>query len=163
MRYKYEVNKLAAQGKFEQAAALVQAKASKNYAQKDSLLYDLDRGTLLHDAQQPIPSDDSFARAQQKITDSFTKSVSASAGRLMLNDLTTPYYAAEYETALTFVYRAMNFLQQNDFSSAAVEARKAVFFLDHLRGDKTHGYNDDPFVQYMASLFKIVGRCKVLM
>ncbi len=158
LRYKYEVNKLAAQGKFEQAADTVQAKAKNNYGTRDVLLYELDRGALLHDAQQPAASDALFAQAQQQITDSYTKSATASAGRLVINDLTTPYYAAYYETALTFFYRAMNFLQQNDRTGAAVEARKAAFFLDHLRGDKKNGYNDDPFVQYMASLvFELSG------
>ena len=158
LRYKNEVNKLVAQGKFEQAADYVQAKAKHNYAAKDTLLYALDRGTLLHDAQQPVLSDGLFAQAQQQITDSYTKSLTASAGRLVINDLTTPYYASNYETALTFFYRAMNFLQQNDVMSAAVEARKAAFFLDHLRGDKKRGYNDDPFVKYMASMvFELSG------
>ena len=158
LRYKNEVNKLAAQGKFDQAADYVQAKAKHNYSAKDSLLYALDRGALLHDAQQPVVSDALFAQAQQQITDSYTKSVSASLGRVVINDLTTPYYAANYETALTFTYRALNFLQQNDVMGAAVEARKAAFFLDHLRGDKKNGYNDDPFVQYMASMvFELSG------
>ncbi len=152
LRYKYEVNKLAAQGNFEQAADYVKDKAKSNYGSRDELLYELDRATLLHDAQDAPQSDVLFAAAQQQIVNSYTKSVSASASRLLVNDLTTPYYAANYETALTFFYRAMNFLQQQDVMSAGVEARKAVFFLDHLRGDKKHGYDDDPFVQYMASV-----------
>ncbi len=158
LRYKYQVNQLASQGKFEQAADYVASKAKHNYAKRDALLYELDRGALLHDARQPAQSDALLASAQQRITDSYTKSVSASLSRLAINDLTTPYYAANYEIALTFFYRAMNFLAQKDPMSAAVEARKAVFFLDHLRGAKTHGYNDDPFVQYMASLiFELSG------
>ncbi|MBQ3666791.1 MAG: hypothetical protein II913_01850 [Elusimicrobiaceae bacterium] len=152
LRYKHEVNNLAAQGKFERAANLVESKRKSAYGKRDTLLYELDRASLLHDAGQYPQSDTLFADAQQRITDSYTKSISASTSRLVINDLTTPYYAADYETALTFFYRAMNFLQQNDVMSAGVEARKAVFFLDHLRGDKKKGYNDDPFVQYMASL-----------
>ena len=84
-----------------------------------------------------------LAQAQQQITDSYTKSISANLSRVVINDLMTPYYAAHYETALTFFYRALNFLQQNDVMAAAVEARKAVFFLDHLRADKKKGYNDE--------------------
>lgn len=158
LRYKHEVNKLAAAGQFEQAADYVASKAGKNYSSKDKLLYELDQASLLHDAGQYPQSDGHFDRAQQYITDSYTKSVTASASRLVINDLTTPYFASNYETALTYFYRAMNFLQQQDSMSAAVEARKAVFFLDHLRADKKSGYNDDPFVQYMASLiFETVG------
>ncbi len=152
LRYKYEVNNLAAQGKFERAADLVESKRKHMYGRRDTLLYELDRASLLHDAQKYPQSDELLADAQQRITDSYTKSISASVSRLAINDLTTPYYAADYETALTFFYRAMNFLSQHDVMSAGVEARKAVFFLDHLRGDKKKGYNDDPFVQYMASL-----------
>lgn len=152
LRYKYEVNKLAAQGKFERAADLVESKSKHMYAKRDAVLYDLDRAALLHDAQEHNQSDALLADAQQRITDSYTRSVSASASRVLINDLAAPYVVADYETALTFAYRAMNFLSQNDVMSAGVEARKAVFFLDHLRGDKKKGYNDDPFVQYMASL-----------
>ena len=152
LRYKHEVNHLAAQGKFERAADLIESKRKQMYGRRDALLYELDRGSLLHDAGQYSQSDALLSDAQQRITDSYTKSISASSARLLINDLATPYYAPDYETALTFFYRAMNFLQQNDVMGAGVEARKAVFFLDHLRGDKKKGYNDDPFVQYMASI-----------
>lgn len=152
LRYKYQVNQLVAQGQFEQAASAVQSQARKAYGKKDGLLYALDRGVLLHDAQHPQESDVFLSQAQQQITDLYTKSISANFSRVVINDLMTPYYAANYETALTFFYRALNFLQQQDVMSAAVEARKAVFFLDHLRVSKKNGYNDDPFVQYVASL-----------
>ena len=152
LRYKYEVNELAARGQFERAAELVESKRQRMYGKKDTLLYELDRASLLHDAGKYPQSDQLLADAQQRITDSYTKSASASATRLVINDMAAPYYAADYETALTFFYRAMNFLNQQDIMSAGVEARRAVFFLDHLRGDKKKGYNDDPFVQYIASL-----------
>ncbi len=157
LRYKYEVNKLAAQGKFEQAADLISSKR-RTYGMRDIILFNLDRASLLHDGQQPAQSDELLAQAQQQITDSYTQSISAHAAQFIVNDLTVPYNAADYETALTFFYRAMNFLDQKDVRSAAVEARKAVFFLDHLRGGREKGYIDDPFVQYVASLvFESVG------
>lgn len=152
LRYKHEVNNLAAQGKFERAAELIDKKRKNMYGKRDTLLYELDKSSLLHDAGQYPQSDSLLADAQQRILDSYTKSISASASRLFINDLATPYYAANYENALTFFYRAMNFLRQNDVMSAGVEARKAVFFLDQLRAEKKKGYNDDPFVQYVASL-----------
>lgn len=151
LRYKYEVNKLAANGKFEEAAELITSK-KRAYGKRDRVLYQLDRASLLHDAQQPVPSDGLFALAQQQIEDSYAQSITGHAAQFMVNDLTASYNAADYEVALTYFYRAMNFLQQNDVPSAAVEARKAVFFLDHLRGRKKHGYSDDPFVQYVSSL-----------
>lgn len=159
LRYKTEINRLSAAGKFQEADERVTAKKNKLYKKKDAVLFYLDRAALLHDAQDPAASDEMLASAQAYIDELYAKSVSASAGRLLINDLTTPYYAANYERALTYYYRAQNFLQRGDVSSAAVEARRAVFFLDHLRADKRKGYNDDPFVQYFASLvFESVGQ-----
>lgn len=159
LRYKTEINRLSAAGKFREADERVTAKKNKLYKKKDAVLFYLDRAALLHDAQDPAASDEMLVSAQVYIDELYAKSVSASAGRLLINDLTTPYYAANYERALTYYYRAQNFLQRGDVSSAAVEARRAVFFLDHLRADKRKGYNDDPFVQYFASLvFESVGQ-----
>lgn len=159
LRYKTEINRLSAAGKFREADERVTAKKNKLYKKKDAALFYLDRAALLHDAQDPAASDEMLASAQAYIDELYAKSVSASAGRLLINDLTTPYYATNYERALTYYYRAQNFLQRGDVSSAAVEARRAVFFLDHLRADKRKGYNDDPFVQYFASLvFESVGQ-----
>lgn len=159
LRYKTEINRLSAAGKFKEADERVTAKKNKLYKRKDAVLFYLDRAVLLHDAQDPAASDEMLASAQEYIDELYAKSVSASLGRLFINDLTTPYYAANYERALTYYYRAQNFLQRGDVSSAAVEARRAVFFLDHLCGGKRKGYNDDPFVQYFSSLvFESVGQ-----
>ncbi len=159
LRYKTEVNNLAVQGKYETAAAHIASKRSKMYAQKDKHLYALDSAALLHDAHNPRESDRLLSLAQDRIDELYTRSVSASIGTLAINDLTVSYRVADYEQAFTYFYRMMNFWEQNDVMSAAVEARKAVFFLDQLRGQKKSGYNDDPFIQYAASLaFESVGQ-----
>jgi len=159
LRYKKEINKLLAQNKIESADQHIRDKQNRMYAKKDIHLFLLDRATLLHDDGKPKESDELFAHAQERIDDLYTKSITAEAGTLLLNDLTVPYNVADYERAFTFFYRAMNFLQQKDIIGAAVEARKAVFFLDGLRGSKKTGYTDDPFIQYFASLvFESVGQ-----
>lgn len=159
LRYKTEVNRLAAQGRFQEAASLVETKSRKMYAKKDYALAYLDQAALLHDAAQPVPSDRLLERAQDRIEELYTVSVSQTAGQLLINDLTLPYQVAAYERAMTFFYRAVNFLDQHNVSDAAVEMRRAVAFLDNLRGSKKKGYNDDPFVQYFSSLiFESVGQ-----
>lgn len=152
LRYKKEVNKLVSAGQWAEAAAKVEASKTKNYSERDRLLYYLDESVLHHEAGAHVESDQLLAQAQQRTDELFARSISGQAGRLLINDLTLSYYPADYETALTYYYRAMNFLQQQDVSSAQVEARKAVFFLDNLRNSKPKGYNDDPFVQYFSSL-----------
>lgn len=159
LRYKSEVNHLMVQGQFKAAGEKVAGKRSKMYAKQDSALADLDQAALLHDAGLPQQSDQLLARAQDRIQELYTTSVSKSSARLLVNDLTLPYDVANYERAYTYFYRAMNFLDTQNLTDAAVEARKAAAFLDELRGSKKQGYNDDPFVQYFASLiFESVGQ-----
>ncbi len=158
LRYKTEINHLSADGKFKEAQETLSQKKNKLYSRKDAILFYLDSAALLHDAGDASASDQFLSQAQDRIDELYATSITGSAGRLLINDLTAPYYPASYEQALTYFYRAQNFLQQNDVSAAAVEARRAVFFLDQLRGEKK-GYNDDPFVQYFSSLiFESVGQ-----
>lgn len=152
LRHKKEINKLMIEGNFPAAAEKVEVLKDKMYTSKDRLLYYLDAGAVLHDAQKPAESDEKFDEAQRRVDELFARSVSGNLGRLFINDLTMAYYPADYETALTYYYRAMNFLQRQDLTGALVEVRKAVYFLDYLRRHKAKGYNDDPFVQYFASV-----------
>ena len=159
LRYKSDVSHQMAQGDFKVAADMVAAKRTKHYARQDRALAYLDEAVLRHDASENAKSDELFAQAQERIDELYTVSASKSAGRLLVNDLTLPYSVAPYERAMTYFYRAMNFIEQNDLQNAAVEARRAVQFLDNLRGSKRSGYNDDPFVQYFTSLvFESVGQ-----
>ena len=159
LRYKSDVNHLIAQEQFKTAAQLVSSKSTKVYAKQDNALAYLDEATLLHDAAEPVQSDAFFARAQARIEELYTTSASKSVSRLLTNDLALPYEVAVYERAFTYFYRAMNFLDQGNLMDAAVEARRATAFLDELRGRKKTGYNDEPFVQYFASLiFESVGQ-----
>ena len=86
LRYKTEINRLTAAGKFEQAAARVQEKKDKLYSRRDGVLFYLDSATLLHDAQDPSASDELFAQAQQEIDARYATSVSGTVGSLLINN-----------------------------------------------------------------------------
>ncbi|WP_428048979.1 hypothetical protein [Candidatus Avelusimicrobium caledoniensis] len=159
LRYKTDINRMAASGNFKEAADKVEAQRRKNYARQDRALAYLDEAVLLHDAGEAAKSDELLAQAQERIEELYTVSATQSIGRVAINDLTLPYSVSPFERALTYFYRMVNFVDQNNLSDAAVEARRAVLFLDNLRGSKKKGYNDDPFVQYFASLvFESVGQ-----
>ena len=159
LRYKKEVNAALAAGQFEAASQKIEKNKSSQYSSKDSLLYYLDAGAVLHDNGQVAASDELLAKAQDRAEELFTKSVSAHAGQYLINDLTVPYELAPYEQSLTYYYRAMNFLSLGKLQDAMVEANRAVYFLDQLRGSKSSGWRDDPFVQYFMSLvFESAGK-----
>ncbi|MDR1683846.1 MAG: hypothetical protein LBR90_00085, partial [Elusimicrobiota bacterium] len=90
--------------------------------------------------------------AQDKIERESAESVIKTLGTLFINDNTQPYRAPDFEQALTYFFRSVDYLSLKQPQEAAVEARKAVFYLDNLRNHKKDGYRDDPFVQYFASM-----------
>ncbi|MBR3631650.1 MAG: hypothetical protein IKN49_01065 [Elusimicrobiaceae bacterium] len=159
LRHKKEVNKHLASNDFIAAQQSIEKSRTKEYSRKDSLLYALDVGAVLHDGGMEADSDKHFAYAQDRIDELFTKSLSAYTARYLINDLTAPYQPAPYERVLTYYYRAMNFLSQGRIGDALVEANRAVYYLDHLRDGKKSGWREDPFVQYFMSLvFESAGK-----
>ncbi len=156
LRHKKDVNKLLANKDYTAAVAKIESGKNKEYSRRDRVLYYLDSGAVLHDAEQYKESDQRLSQAQDRIEELFTQSVSAHTAQFLVNDLTVSYVPADYEKALTYYYRAMNFLAQHNISDALVEANRAVYFLDQLRGSTG---KDNAFVQYFMSLvFESAGR-----
>ena len=152
LQYKKDVLNLMANQKFENASAKIQNNSKKQYGQKNAVLYNLDLA-LAHQASYDVEKSlSAFTQAQNLNEELFTKSISAGIGSVMINDNTLPYKMPMYEQAFTYFFTAMNYLAQDNLSDAAVEMRKAVFFLDRYRENTKKIYNDEPFVQYFASM-----------
>ena len=152
LQYRKEVSNLMANQKFENASAKIEQNKNKQYGQKNGVLYQLDLALTQQAAYDTNNSLINFTKAQELNDALFAKSISANIASVMVNDNTLPYKMPMYEQALTYFFTAMNYLQQNNISDAAVEMRKAVFFLDRYRENTKKIYNDEPFVQYFASM-----------
>ncbi len=159
LRHKKNVNKLLAAGEFGAAQQRLETAQKTEYKERDRLLYQLDTAAVLHDGGQYAQSDARLAAAQDRIEELFTKSVSAHAAQYFINDLTVSYRPAAYERALTYYYRAMNFLSVGDIRGALVEANRAAYYLDHSVRRKSSGQNTEAFIQYFMSLvFESAGK-----
>jgi hypothetical protein len=124
------------------------------YGKKNMVLYYLDRGTLLHHDGKYKESEAAFDSAENRMVELYTKSVTKSAGMMVLNDNTVDYAGEPFERALTNVYRAFNWLFQDKLDEALVEVRKAGIFLDELNRmlEGKAKYKDDAFAQYLSAL-----------
>jgi len=152
LRYRQDVNDLFARGEFEAAEAKIRQNRNKVYGKNNEALFLLDLSQAQSAARRNEESSRSLAAAQDKIDELFAVSITQTLGTLIINDNTQPYRPPPYEQALTHFFRAMDYLSLDNLSSAGVEARRAVFFLDNLRSHKRSGYNDDPFIQFFASM-----------
>jgi len=150
-----QVNGLIAARDFNGALALTEKAKEASYGRKNQVLYYLDLGAVQHDAGKFKESDESLDKAERRMEELYTKSVTQAAGTLLLNDNTTEYAGERFERAMVNVYRALNYVFLGDQENALVEVRKLSRLLqeyaDVYNGKRT-AYKDDAFAQYLASL-----------
>jgi hypothetical protein len=152
--YYQDVNRLIAAGNYSQAAELTGRSKEKVYGAKNALLYNLDRGMLLHLAGNYAESNAAFEKAKSIAQEYFTKSITAEASTLLVNDTMRPYYGEDFERALINVFCALNYVFLGRENEALVEARQVDGFLTALQTKYGHKgvYKEDPFVRYLMGM-----------
>ena len=151
---KKAVNSLIAAQNYAGAEAYLQSNKESQYGRKNMVLYYLDEGTILHHAGKYRESDASFDKAESRMDELYTVSMTKAGGMLLLNDNTADYAGEPFERALMNVMRALNFVSLGKLDEALVESRKVELFLDELNG-KLEGksrYKDDAFARYLDAL-----------
>ncbi len=150
-----EVNGLIAARDFAAAQARTEKAKESSYGRKNQVLYYLDLGAIQHDAGKFKDSDASLEKAEQRMEELYTKSVSRAAGTLIINDNTTEYAGERFERAMVNAYRALNYTFLGDREGALVEVRKLSRLLQEyadVYGSKKTAYKDDAFAQFLTSL-----------
>ncbi len=120
------------------------------HARPGELLYHLERGTLLHQAQDYQASNQEFDRAERLVEELYTISLSRRGLTFLLNDEVEPYAGETFEASYLHYYRILNFLALGDDAEAAVEARRLSQRLATLRESGMPPAADDPFLEYLA-------------
>lgn len=149
-----QLDKLTAQGQYDQAAGVVEAAKEKNYGAKNALLYHLDRGMLLHLAGKWAESNGCFEQAKRLAKELFTKSVTNDAATFLTSDNVRPYAGEDFERAQVHLFGALNYLMLGQGAEALVEARQVDSFLAKLNTDLGHKsvYTEDAFARYLMGL-----------
>jgi len=151
---KRDLNNLLAAQKFDQAKVKLDTLKDTQYGPKNAVLFYLDRAAVLHHAGKYQESDRDLDRAEQRMDELYTKSITQAGGMLLLNDTTMDYAGEPYERALAHVLRALNYVFLGQPDEALVESRKVELFLDGLQravGGKGV-YSDDAFARYLDAL-----------
>jgi len=160
--YKQEVNRHIAARDWAGAARIIEQSRAYEYGPGNEVLYYLDEAALLHDAGAFVQSDALFDRAELRMEELFTKSVTRGAATFLVNDNTTMYSGQVHERVLLHVYRALNYAYMGKTDDAVVEARKVSAYLAELNdrlGQSRLAFEDDPFAQYLSALlFEDQGR-----
>ncbi|MCF7793294.1 MAG: hypothetical protein K9N09_05900 [Candidatus Cloacimonetes bacterium] len=115
--------KLIAQD-YEGVLKQIQAAKGKFYKKKEQALFYLDEGMLLHYAGRYKESNEALSKAEQAIDELYTKSISRAATSMLFNDNTLEYAGEDYEDIYLNVFKALNYLELNQFDAAFVEIRR---------------------------------------
>ncbi len=130
---------------------------------KDRLLLLLERGLVLHYADEYVASNEAFAQAEDLAEDLYTKSISQGALSLLTSDEAISYRARPFELAMVPYFKALNYLYLGQRSAAVVEARRAelsqakyveltVAELRPQDGSELKQLQADPFLLYFSGL-----------
>lgn len=152
--YYQNLNNLVRQKNYEGASSLAEKSKYKVYKKKNSLLYYLDRGMLLHLSGRYEESNIAFEKAKSIAADHFTKSITSRAATLLVSDNMRPYYGEYFERALIHLFSALNYFLLGNESAALVEARQVDHFLKTIKTNYAHKitYTEDPFIRYLMGM-----------
>ncbi len=114
------------------ADALVDRLRTLYREDEDRVLFNLERGTLLHFAGAWSQSTQAFEQAERQIEQLYTKSINQGLQSILINDLQLAYDGEDYEDVYLNAFKCLNFLHQEDYSGALVEVRRMAHKLQNL-------------------------------
>lgn len=120
-------------GDYENASELIKKfENDEIYRSKDAVLKNLEGGMIYHFAGKYDSSNTYFNSAEYLIEDAYTKSISRGIGSFLTNDNTLMYDGEPYEDVYLNAFKSLNFIHQQDWESALVEARRMAYKMERL-------------------------------
>lgn len=100
---------------------------------RDTVLYLLDKGFVLHLGGKYNESVQNLSLAEQKIEEKFTKRISQEAQSYLINDFSLDYPGEDYEDVFVNVLNALNYMKLNNLDAFGVEVRKVNAKLNGIK------------------------------
>lgn len=140
-----DVNKYLNINQIDSLINQIEISQYKYYKEKDKVLFYLDIGMLHHYAGNYRESNQYLGKAERGIEDLYTKSISKGALSLILNDNALDYFGEDYEDIYINVFKALNYINLNEYEDADVEIKRINNKLNNL---------DDKYSQVTSQLNK---------
>ncbi len=147
------INNYLYQGQYTEADnALVSSKS--DYGIRNEVLYYLDRAMVLHLSGRYAESNTFLDRAELRMEELYTKSITAESGAMITNDNLLPYEGEDFEKVMVNVFGALNYVYLHKWDDALVEARKIDHKLNTFNDkyEKKSVYKEDAFARYLTGL-----------
>ncbi len=132
-------------------------KAEDDFEDNHETLWELELGMLLHLAGRYEESNKYLQKAEERVEDAFTASVTTEIGSFLTNDLNRPFEGEDFEKVMINLIGALNYAMMGNLQEALVEARKVDHRLGllaaRLEGEELRNvYREDAFARYLSAL-----------
>ena len=147
------LNKAIETGQFEAADKLLE-KDTKSPQNRNRLLYLLNRGYVswrLNHNQQSVD----FLNTAENMIDDYRMNLGSEALAIVTNPMMKPYQAEDFEIVMVNCFKAINFMQIDQYEAAMVECRRINLKLNQLNDkypNHKNRYQRDAFAQTMMGL-----------
>ena len=150
-----QVSRLCLQDNYVKAKAILNDN-SHLYGRKNTLLYFLDKGLILHLSGDYKESIAAFDKAKRTFDELYTRSLSAMAGTWLVNEYSASYHGEDFERVMINIFQALNYLMVGDLDEALVEARQvdsklSVINSRYKPGEK-NAYKEDAFARLFMGI-----------
>ncbi len=102
----------------------IESAKGKFYKEKEKALYYVDAGILHHYNGNFGQSNTLLSKAETAFDELYTKSIGRGAASMLLNDNVLEYSGEDYEDIYLNVFKALNYVELDNFDGAFVEIRK---------------------------------------
>ncbi|MEZ4743739.1 MAG: hypothetical protein R3B45_15060 [Bdellovibrionota bacterium] len=122
---------------------------------RNRLLYALERALILDKMNKRRQSRALLIEADKIADELYTVSVSKTATSFLLNDSTTDYSGEDYEKVAIHIMLALSFIEDGEYESAQVSARKINHKLLEINQHYEKGknrYGEDAFARYLSGI-----------
>lgn len=135
-------------------ATLHQAKKSGAFKEQDRVMFWMNEGMLLHLLGRYDESTAVLEKADKRVAELFTKSISKNLKAAFTSEGATDYQGEDYEKIMINVIKALNFMNANKLPGALVEARKinAKLLFYNAKYKTKNVYNQDAFAHWLMGL-----------
>lgn len=120
------------EGRYDEAARIIENYSERAYKEKDLVLYYLDTGMLYHFSGEYEKSNHALEQAERKIEELYTESLTKGVASFILNDNASDYEGEDYEDVYLNIFKAINYLRLGKYDSAMVELRRIHIKLNLL-------------------------------
>ena len=138
------------------AALQLLEESREGYKQRNEALFYMEDGLLAHFAGRHRESIESLLKAESKLEELYTRSISKQAASFIFNDNTIPYRGEDFEDAMVNLYLALNYAALGNIEDALVEARQVDNELNLINSrydeDQKNVYREDAFIRFLMGV-----------